>query len=184
MKRKMIAGILLAVSFGASRIAYRFYISDTVAPFDMSAIREHTIQDDSHIKEIFSQNFYALTANPDFDIDLMLLKNAPNKYERKYFGKMTTAVLLDNERPIGFVSYYMRSLHQGLILFLAIDKEYRGKGFSKKLLHYAMYQLKQKGAKIVKISTRSDNKVAQNLYSKIFTKEYEDNGFVHYSKKV
>ena len=73
------------------RIVYCFYLSESFVP-DTTHIRPYEPEDYSHITKIFSENFYVLTVNPDFDIDLMLTKQTPNKYERKYFGKLNTAV--------------------------------------------------------------------------------------------
>ena len=58
---------------------------------------------------------------------------------------------------------------QGLLwhlLFLLVNKKYRGKGKSKILLQYAIDDMLQHGAVKIDLATRSVNKRAQSLYEK------------------
>jgi ribosomal protein S18 acetylase RimI-like enzyme len=186
-KKMVVGGVIVALIMLLSGITFRMYRVSFLRSIQPLAIREYAkAQDRALVEKVFKENFYTLTANPGHDFDLMLEKRSPNKYETKYFGKMDTYMMYDNNKPVGFVSYYMRSSYQGLILFLAIDKEYRGKGYGKKLVQHAINALKKQGAKVVKIATRVDNKGAQRLYGQYFkfTQEDQRNGFVFYRKDV
>jgi ribosomal protein S18 acetylase RimI-like enzyme len=132
------------------------------------AIRSYaTSQDEAFIKNEFKENWYTLIATPSYDVDFMLQKKAPNDREPQYFGKMAIKMLYEDNHPIGFITYYMQTSYQGDILFLVIDKKYRGKRYGEKLLQYAFKELKKQGAKTVKIFTRTENTSAQKLYTRI-----------------
>lgn len=135
---------------------------------EQGSIRSYgNLQDEVFIKNQFKENWYTLIATPEYDVDFMLEKKAPNDREPQYFGKMAIKMLYEDSRPIGFITYYMQTSYQGDILFLVIDKDYRGKRYGEKLLHYAFKELKKQGAKTVKIFTRTENISAQKLYTRI-----------------
>lgn len=126
-----------------------------------------TSQDEAFIKNEFKENWYTLIATPKYDIDFMLQKKAPNDREPQFFGKMAIKMLYEENRPIGFITYFMQTSYQGDILFLVIDKNHRGKRYGEKLLNYAFNELRKQGAKTVKIFTRTENTSAQKLYTRI-----------------
>lgn len=191
MRKKITwGGAVLALAMLVSGIAYNVFYSTYMPMTGIGPIRKYSGGaagvDRALIKKIFNENFYTLTANPDHDLDLMLERRSPNKWETKYFGKMNTYMMYEGDQPAGFVSYYMRTAYQGLILFLAIDSDFRRKGYGKKLVEHAMKELKKQGAKVIKICTRVDNIAAQKLYGGYFgfIKEDEKDGFVFYRKDV
>lgn len=126
-----------------------------------------TKEDEQYIKKEFEDNWYTLIANPSYDVDFMLNKKAPNEREPQYFGKMAIKMLYHDNRPIGFITYYMQTSYQGDILFLVIDKNFRGKRYGEKLLNYAFDKMKKEGAKTIKIFTRTENTSAQRLYTRM-----------------
>ena len=125
------------------------------------------MKDEAFIKNEFKENWYTLIATPTYDVDFMLEKKAPNDREPQFFGKMAIKMLYEDNRPIGFITYYMQTSYQGDVLFLVIDKHHRGKRCGEKLLNYAFNELKKQGAKTVKIFTRTENTSAQKLYTRI-----------------
>ena len=132
------------------------------------AIRSYgAVQDEAFIKNEFKENWYTLIATPTYDVDFMLEKKAPNDREPQFFGKMAIKMLYEDNRPIGFITYFMQTSYQGDILFLVIDKHHRGKRHGEKLLNYAFDELKKEGARTVKIFTRTENTSAQKLYTRI-----------------
>jgi ribosomal protein S18 acetylase RimI-like enzyme len=187
MRMKTLGAIALAGAMLVSGIAFNAYRSTSLDQIGYGPVRLYKNEKDrSSVVKVFKDNFYALTANPDHDFDVMLQKRSPNRHETKYFGKMNTVVLYDGDTLAGFVSYYMKSTYAGKVLFLGIDKQFRRKGYGKKLMNAALDALKKQGAKVIKIATRSDNTAAQALYgNKLgFTKEDEKDGFVFYRKDV
>lgn len=187
MNKKILGALLFACVVVGSGVSYRWYQQGSKFVFSDSSIRLYAGgKDRAFVIKIFKENFYTLTANPQHDFDLMLERRSPNRLEAKYFGKMDTYMAYDGDRPVGFISFYMLSSYVGKILFLAVDNEFRGKGYGKKLVQFALDQLKKQGAQVVKIATRVDNKTAQNLYGNYFKfiKEEEEDGFIFYRKDV
>ncbi len=187
MNKRVLGVILFGCVALGSAVSYRWYQQGSFSVFQDGSIRLYAGgKDRALVTKIFKENFYTLTANPDHDFDLMLERRSPNKWETKYFGKMDTYLVYDQDRPAGFISFYMQSSYIGKILFLAIDDEFRGKGYAKKLIQFALDTLKKQGAQVVKIATRTDNKAAQNLYGNFFkfVKENEEDGFIFYRKDV
>lgn len=188
MKNKVLGAILLAAGMLASGIAFNAYRASSIASnhYTNDLRLYNKIKDRAAVEQLFKDNFYALTANPDHDFDTMLEKRSPNKIQTKYFGKMDTVVLYDKEQLAGFVSYFMTSSYAGKVLFLSINKEFRRKGYAKKLMDIAIAKLKKQGAKVIKVATRTTNIPAQTLYgTKLgFVKENEENGFFFYRKDV
>lgn len=187
MRKKVLGAVLLAGAMLVSGISFNAYRSANLDAIGYGPIRLYTRKKDRmSVEALFKENFYALTANPDHDFDVMLEKRSPNSFQSKYFGKMDTVVLNDGDKLAGFVSYYMQSTYSGKVVFLSVSKDFRRKGYAKKLMSFAIEHLKKKGAKVIKVCTRTDNIPAQNLYVNKFgfIKEDVKDGFVFYRKDV
>ena len=156
----LVLGLVLGGYYG-----YQFYQNYSNDQGDIRSYKAGI--DEQYIKKEFQDNWYTLIANPSYDVDFMLQRKAPNNYEPQYFGKMNIKMLYHDNRPIGFITYYMQTSYQGDVLFLVIDKEFRGKRYGEKLLNYAFAQMKKEGAKTVKIFTRTENTSAQRLYTRV-----------------
>jgi len=157
----MVMVVALAVSSYYGYKAYQNYASET------GEIRTYkTKQDEQFIKQQFADNWYTLIPTPSYDVDFMLEKKAPNKREPQYFGKVSIKMLYHDDRPIGFITYYMETSYQGHIHFLVIDPAFRGKHLGEKLLNYAFGELKKQGARTVTVFTRTENTSAQRLYTR------------------
>lgn len=158
----------LAIFIGLVLAGYGGYQAYQQYAGEQGTIRSYkTKEDEQYIKKEFEDNWYTLIANPSYDVDFMLQKKAPNEREPQYFGKMAIKMLYQDSRPIGFITYYMQTSYQGDILFLVIDKNFRGKRYGEKLLNYAFEEMKKEGAKTVKIFTRTENTSAQSLYTRM-----------------
>lgn len=187
MRIKVLGAVLLAGAMLVSGITFNAYRSSSLDAIGYGPIRLYKREKDRKpVEQLFKDNFYALTANPDHDFDTMLEKRSPNRFQTKYFGKMDTVVLNDGDKLAGFVSYYMQSTYLGKVLFLSVNKEFRRKGYAKKLMTFAVERLKKQGAKVIKVCTRTDNAAAQSLYAGKFgfIKEDEKDGFIFYRKDV
>ncbi len=187
MRIKVLGAILLAGAMLMSGITFNAYRSSNLDAIGYGPIRLYKKERDrSSVEQLFKDNFYALTANPDHDFDTMLEKKSPNRFQSKYFGKMDTAVLYDGDKLAGFVSYYMQNSFVGKILYLSVNKDFRRKGYAVKLMNMTIDRLKKQGAKVIKVCTRTDNAPAQNLYANKFkfVKEHTLDGFVFYRKDV
>ncbi len=125
------------------------------------------LRDRPFIKQLFKDNWYLLTADPNSDVDFVFGTLSPNTHEAKYFGKMDITMMFENNVPAGVVTYYMLTKALGRVVYLAVDEKFRGKGYGEKLLRYACDQLKAKGALSVKLFVRSENARARKLYEKV-----------------
>ncbi|MDH5807157.1 MAG: ribosomal protein S18-alanine N-acetyltransferase [Candidatus Methanomethylicaceae archaeon] len=91
-------------------------------------------------------------------------------------------VIVEDEKIIGYSIGIIRFKDLGHIISIAIDKDYRGKGFGKKLLKETIDNLIKMGVKKIRIEVRESNEIAINLYKKFGfiekekIKEYYPNG--------
>ena len=90
------------------------------------------------------------------------------KYEFLSFDGSISYILYDEDKDVivGQINYKI-SFDQGDILYLYINKEYRGSGYSKILLKDTLSMLKSKGIKEVFLEVKSTNLIAYNLYKNI-----------------
>ena len=186
MNKKLVTGIFAFTVLAGTGVGYRLYYGNAVFHFsDQSIVLYDRAKHRKSIDRIFNEDFHTLTANPDHSMDLMLEKRSPNRYEQKYFGKMDTVVLLEVGQVAGFISYFMRNNYEGKILFLAIDSQFRRKGYARRLAQHGIDELKKQGAKFVVLHTRVENNKAQQLYESMgFVRKYEENGFFFYRKEL
>lgn len=148
-------------------------------------MRDYEERRDHHfVHELFKNDWYILLSSPTYDVDYMLREHAPNSYEKQYVGKMPVKIMFVENKPVGLTSYYMRNEHLGHILFIIVDKNARGKGYSKQLVAYAEQELLKMGAKVIKIDTREENLIAQKLYTGFgYSEKSRDHGFVTFTKR-
>ena len=148
-------------------------------------MRDYTQDQEAFVKQMFKDEWYLMFNDPRYDLDFVLKNNAPHTFEPQYFGKMPIKLLYENGQPVGLAAYYMKTEHLGHLLFILVDKSQRGKGYSKKLVHYSEEALKALGAKIIKIDTREENLIAQKLYSGLgYIEKLRDRGYVTFTKQV
>ncbi len=142
-------------------------------------------RDRQPILDIFNQNWYWLISSDDYSPEFMMKYHAPNHYDPAYVGKLQIKVLrekIQNEDTfIGFVAYYLKKPTEGQLLFLAVRPEFRGKRYGEQLINYALADLKKRGAKVVKLVTRTTNENAQKLYTRVGFKETSrEDGYVYF----
>lgn len=140
--------------------------------------------DREFILNTFKNNWYWLVSesSKDFSAEFMLDNKSSSKDK---VGDLNIKVCYEKNKPVGFTAYFMKTSNYGYILFIAVAEQYRGHGYSKKLINYALEDLKKKGACIVALTTRTSNKVARALYISLGFKEFENDGkFVKYKKSI
>lgn len=186
---KKIISFIVAVTLLAGG-SYWYYSKQAVSVVSQnsstSGIQIYNAKDHkAFIEKQFKENWYWLISTPEYDIHHMMDTQSPNNYEPKYFGKMKIIVLHEEGHPVGFGTYYMQSPAIGDILFIAVDKDFRGKRYAEKLVNACIDDLKKMGAKVVKLATRVDNKGARTLYDRMkFVETGERRGFIHYRMEV
>ena len=129
-------------------------------------------KDKAFITNIFDKDWYWLISDhsPDYAVEYMLDYRASSQYPSGK-GKLTIKAFRVKGKPVGFSAYFMEEFYRGRILFVSVDKEYRSKGYAKKLMLGAIEDLKKRGARLIYLITRTDNKVAQKLYAGLGFKE-------------
>ena len=117
------------------------------------------------------EDIYWLIETPEtFDIEYMLRTKSPNKIPALY-GKLNIKVLRDNNQLVGFVAYYKLIPDLCHILFLSVNKAFRGKNYGKKLLNCAIHDLFRTGCSSVNLIVRTNNTRAKKIYKDFGFKE-------------
>ncbi len=150
-----------------------FQISDNILTFEDA-------RDTEDILNIFKRDRYWLISTPGYSPEFMLKYRAATQ-DWRYLGKLQINVLRAENKLVGFVAYYMKTETKGQLLFLAVNPEFRGKGYSEQLAKHALKELKKMGGTVVNLVTRTDNLRAQKLYNRLNFKETKrEDGFVYY----
>jgi ribosomal protein S18 acetylase RimI-like enzyme len=124
------------------------------------------ITDMEPVVTIFEEDFDWLTANKDCS-PRFLFKNRTYDNNPMHFGSLVIKVLKEDNKIAGFTSYYKETRQQGRILFVAVGREFRGKGYGKILTEYAMNELLKMGVEHLALWTRVDNYPAQKIYKSL-----------------
>lgn len=154
---------------------YTHYQSDPIYTYQEK-------RDLHEIMDIFKDDAYWLYSSPDYSPLFAFKTKSPNK-DVAYLGKMQIRVLRINGKLMGFVTYYMmKDGTTAHILFLGVHKDHRRKGYGLQLMRRAIEEIKQLGAKQIKILTRIENIKAQNMYRGLgFLDDYIDpRGFIYF----
>ncbi|MGB8366855.1 MAG: GNAT family N-acetyltransferase [Candidatus Babeliales bacterium] len=172
-KKSIVLGIIAAIIFGIF-----YYISGDGHPiYDFDETR-----DMQEILQIFDDDWYWLIESEDYSPEFMLTHRAPNK-DPMYVGSLHIKVLREKNKLAGFAAYYLKKKGLYQLLFLAVNKNFRGKGYGEQLLCYALKDAKKLGANQVRLVTRSTNFPAQRLYKRVGFKQVdvrEDGKFIYF----
>ena len=175
--------LILAVSAGAFITRYFKPVSCPIAKSGISDFND--ARDTADILKLMEEDRYWLISSKDYDPAFALKSRSPNTYEDKYKGKMKIRVMRKDGAFIGFVTYYMKNFIEGLILFLAVRSEFRGKRYGPELMDYALADLKCMGAQQAELVTRVSNVKAQSVYKRTgFEETTRDEEYIYYRKKL
>jgi ribosomal protein S18 acetylase RimI-like enzyme len=138
------------------------------------------IRDTQEMMDIFHKDWYWLLASEESSPAFML-KYRTYDANPAHFGSMHIKVLREGDRLAAFTTYYMETKTQGRLLFLAVGRDFRGKGYGKMLAQVAMEELFKMGADHIALWTRVSNLPAQRIYRDLGFKEmFEDNGYLFF----
>ena len=118
---------------------------------DKTEIREMTLDDLDRVMEIECASFQSPWSRYAFEYDIMQNEHA------NYF------VLLLENRIIGYAGLWAFET-VGHIVNMAIDTEYRRKGYARKLLDYLITYGHEIGVERFTLEVRAGNEAAINLY--------------------
>lgn len=167
---------MLSIAIGGG---VTYYIQSVRQASGIHTYRES--RDFKGVLEIFKQDWYWLSTR-DYNeprLQWMLKDGSPNEYEAQFFGKMRVKVLREDNKVVGFITYYMKNFYEGIVLFLAVRSDARGKRYGQTLINYAINELSKQGALVVSLVTRVTNKSAIKLYTRIGFKQTKiEDGFI------
>ena len=175
-KLALLAIILVTAALGGSYY-YAFY-SEGIYEYSCT-------KDKSFICSFFKENWYWLIHDYtiSYSPEYMLDKKAASQNDPRTIGILRVKTYRVKGKPVGFVTYYPGELYSGRLLFLGVDKEYRGKGIARKLAQYALDDLKRLGVKTIWINTRSDNTAGVKLYKTHgFTEGTTDGAYIDFKR--
>ncbi len=137
-------------------------------------------RDTQAVMDIFHKDWDWLLASPDSSPAFML-KHRTYDADPTHFGSLHIKVLRENDTVAGFAAYYMETRTQGRLLFLAVGRDFRGRGYGKILALRAMEELFKMGADHIALWTRVSNLPAQKIYRELgFMERFEENGYLFF----
>ncbi len=142
-------------------------------------------RDRSFIIDTFKKDWYWLISDysPNFDVPFLLDHKSPSGKKGSDVGILIIKTYIENGKPLGFVMYYPKDFKIGQFLFLGVDQGQRRKGIAMKLAVYAIEDMKRLGMLGVKLTTRTDNIKAQNLYEGLgFKQIWTDGAYMIYER--
>ena len=173
--------VVLAVAFLAVGIGGVFWYTRVkhktgIVPYEPSRDRTFTIN-------VFKKDWYWLLSDysPNYSLDRLLDYKTPNNDDLSEAGKLIMYTYLDAGKPAGFVHFHEKELKIGQILFLAVDNYYRGKGYAREMMNFAIKELKNRGMLTIRMNTRTDNTKARALYESLgFKQIWTDGAYIIY----
>jgi ribosomal protein S18 acetylase RimI-like enzyme len=170
--KKIIFLISLTLIISGGIGTYIYYTTQNHGPlYNFDSTR-----DTQAIIKIFEKNKYWLLANPDSSPAFMI-KHRTYDSNPLHFGSLHIKVLYEKDKLAGFTAYHLgNSPQEGRILFVAVDHDFRGKGYGKILTECAMKELFAMGVTHIALWTRVENLAAQHIYKGLGFKEIFDDG--------
>jgi len=162
-------GVFLIIS-GFAIIAFRFPFFNNPDP--LYVIQPYSDKADRPlVHHAFDKDSFWLTDNPQFSLSHTLDNMNPSQYTQTHAGKLQFKVLHEKGKTAGFVSYFKKSFYEGRILFLWVSPDFRGHGYGRILLQYAIDELFKEGSTHITLVTRVINTWGQKVYKQVGMKE-------------
>lgn len=140
-----------------------------------NGIRLYQASDKETIRALFSHDWRTMVSE-QYDLDFTLDHATSSQWERK--NDLIMKVMQEDGKVVGYSAVYKKAQFWGRILFIIVDKEYRGKGYAKALVMDALrYLFFDQDCLKVTLLTRQYNTAAQTLYEKIGFTVYEDDEY-------
>ena len=126
-------------------------------------------RDRKQVEQLFKDDWMLMLTDESaktYSVDFMLKNKSSSQHEKR--NDLILKVWRENGDVTAFLAYYKKSLYNWQLLFLIVNKDYRGQGRSKAMVQYGLDDMVARGAVRVDLTTRSVNKLAQSLYTKNF----------------
>ncbi len=138
---------------------------------------------DTHaILDIFKDNWTELVAPNDYSPEFMMKNRKPDP-DSECVGLLKIKVMRERNRLAGFTAYYKESLSKGVVLFLAVGHDFRGKGYGYRLMKDALSDLLSMGVKNIGLWVLIENVPARRIYEKLGFREQfqqDENSYFEY----
>ncbi len=175
--------IVMLISIATVSVAgfwyYKENMSNKTGIFDYKPSRDRAF-----LINLFNENRYWLVGESikDFSAEYTLDNKASSRNPMDK-NNLIIKVQVEDGKPAGLVAYRILKLLEAQILYLVVDQKYRGKGYAKNLLEYALGDLKKRDMNMAWLITRMGNKPARSLYESLAFKEFwSDDKFIKYKK--
>ncbi|MBA3751642.1 GNAT family N-acetyltransferase [Candidatus Dependentiae bacterium] len=178
--KKLIIGLALICGVGVGGWYYQTQVGEGIYEYSSSS-------DKQFIVNLFKENWYWLIHDysKNFSTEFMLDNRAASQTDSRTFGILNIKAYRIKGEPVGFIAYYPGALYEGWILFLGVDKKFRSRGYARKLMQYAIDDLKKKGCRIIRLNTRTDNTAGRKLYESLgFKQDWTDGAYVIYVREA
>jgi ribosomal protein S18 acetylase RimI-like enzyme len=158
---KFLLILLFIVFIGFFIYLWKFYgngIVDYIAYRDKAAVKK-MFHDDW--KMLYYGDWDKITED-DFNVDFMLDNRSSSQYSIN--SNLVLKVFRSAGKTVGFLAYYPKSPYTWQMLFLIVDRDYRGKGYAAKLIQFFIDDAVARGAVKLMTFTRLVNTRARSLY--------------------
>jgi ribosomal protein S18 acetylase RimI-like enzyme len=158
---KFVLSLVAIIIVGFCYYAWNFY--------DNGVIEYKAWRDKASVKKMFHDDWKWLQygdwdkiTEDDFDVDFMLDNRSSSQYCAQ--SNLVLKVLRESGKTVGFLAYYPKSPYWWQMLFLIVDKDYRGKGYASQLVQHFIDDSVQRGAVKLTTFTRLINTSARSVY--------------------
>jgi ribosomal protein S18 acetylase RimI-like enzyme len=158
--------IALLVLLCASLSFYLFYLKNDLEYGDAKLRPYETSKDYRPLVKLINDNMFWVSEHPDLSAENVLTFKAPS-HDMSRAGQVTIDVIEAESTTAGFIAYYKKSHDHGFIWLLAVDKNFRGRGFGERLVARALKKLNEQNSTYVTLAVRNINKPAISLYKKM-----------------
>lgn len=142
-------------------------------------------RDKARLLTLFKDNWYWLVPEGSSFSAERFLDTGSKKARGESEDDSKIFVYCADNKAVGFVSYYKENFYRGRLRFIAIDKDYRGRGYSEKLMDFALQDMHKMGLRLVQLVTRTNNEPAKKLYERLnFHEFWHDDHYVRFEKSL
>jgi ribosomal protein S18 acetylase RimI-like enzyme len=160
--KQIIIIVSIACGIASSFGGYYYYLKSSQSYIDDF----NSERDTKPILDIFKKNWDELVEGYDYSPEFMMKHRTPNT-DPTCFGILKIKVMREKDRLAGFVAYYSKTPQEGIVLFLAVSNDFRGKHYGQALMQYAIKDLLLMGAKSVGLWVLINNVPARKVYEKL-----------------
>jgi len=154
-------------SIGYSELAHSLRMSLDLNSYEakqsnLRIVKVERKQVDDFIQKI--SEFMSGSQDNMIDIVFGNIKELPEQFIDYWYNSTSLNYVYDKEELVGVLELSPQGLN---IANLGVSPEYRGKGYGRKIMHYAFSTLKEKGEDMARLRVHAENKKAIGLYESV-----------------